>query len=1230
MFEHGGIPAQRMSADPVPAWQVWIDRGGTFTDVVARAPDGAIHVEKLLSEAPAYADAAVEAVRRLLARPGGGGEVEAVKMGTTVATNALLERRGEPTVLVITQGHADALAIGWQSRPRLFDLDIRKPAPLAAFTVEACERVSAQGEVLRALDEARLAADLTAAHAAGARAAAIVFLHAYRFPDHERRAAHIARAVGFAQVSVSHEVAPLIKLVSRGDTTVVDAYLSPVLARYVERVRSALAATPGAEHARLLFMQSSGGLAEAGAFRGKDAVLSGPAGGLVALAAAAREAGFAQVIGFDMGGTSTDVSHYAGAFERTEETEVAGVRLRAPMLAVHTVAAGGGSVCRFEDGRLRVGPHSAGADPGPAAYRRGGPLTVTDCNVLLGRLLPDRFPAVFGPAGDQPLDTDAVRARFAELAREVEAATGAAQSAEALAEGFLQVAVENMARAIRRVSTERGHDLADYALMSFGGAGGQHACRVAEALGVRTVLLHPLAGVLSAWGMGLAPLQATRARTVAAPLDTAGWREVGTAVAALEAQARAALAEQGAAADEVRIEARLSVRYAGVDATIVLPLAEPPAALAQAFEAEHRARYGFATPGRPLVVEAVTVEATAGGAAPGVTSAEAPPDPAPPTPAGAAQVWFEAARAATPVYARAELSPGAAFEGAAIVQEVTGAVVVEPGWRARVDAHGTLVLERAGLAPARPPLDAAVDPLQLELFASRFMAAAEEMGAALAATASSVNIKERLDFSCAVFDAAGALIANAPHIPVHLGSMGESVKAVMAARAADGRGILAGDAYMHNAPYSGGTHLPDITVITPVFARAAGGDLLCWVAARGHHADVGGLTPGSMPPDSRTIADEGALFDDVLLVDGATGALQEDAVRAILAAGPHPARNPDENLADLRAQLAACARGAAALRGLYAAHGRAGVDAYMGHLQDAAEEAVRRRLPSLADGAFRYQMDDGAVIAVALRVERKAGRLTVDFTGTSLQRLNNFNAPRAITRAAVLYWLRTLVAADIPLNDGCLRPVDLIVPQGCMLDPHAPGAVVAGNVETSQAITDALYGALLAAGRGVVAASQGTMNNLTFGDGARQYYETLCGGAGAGPGFAGADAVQTHMTNSRLTDPEVLETRFPVRVERFAIRRGSGGAGAWRGGDGVERRLVFTAIVTASILSGHRHAPTFGGEGGAPGALGENRVERADGRVDPLAGVDRREMAPGDALVILSPGGGGWGRLETP
>ena len=971
------------------------------------------------------------------------------------------------------------------------------------------------------------------------------------------------------------------------------------------------------------------GLAEAGAFRGKDAVLSGPAGGLVALAAAAREAGFDKVIGFDMGGTSTDVSHYAGAFERTEETEVAGVRLRAPMLAVHTVAAGGGSICRFEDGRLRVGPQSAGADPGPAAYRRGGPLTVTDCNVLLGRILPDRFPAVFGPVGDEPLDVGAVRARFAELAREVEAATGAARSAEALAEGFLQVAVENMARAIKRVSTERGHDLADYALMSFGGAGGQHACRVAEALGVRTVLLHPLAGVLSAWGMGLAPLQATRARTIAAPLDAAGWREVEAALAALEAEARTALADQGAAAAEVRIEVRLSLRYAGVDTAIPLPFAEP-AALARAFEAEHRARFGFATPDRALVVETATVEATAGACSPAAAPIVPPGDTRLPERLEIVEAWFGAARRPAPVYARAELVAGATLAGPAIVQEATGTTVVEPGWRARVDAGGMLVLERTGAAPRRAPLDAAVDPLQLELFASRFMAAAEEMGSALQATASLVNIKERLDFSCAVFDAGGALVANAPHIPVHLGSMGESVKAVMADRAADGRGIVPGDAYMHNAPYSGGTHLPDITVITPVFAHEAGGELLCWVAARGHHADVGGLTPGSMPPDSRSIADEGALFDDVLLVDGATGELREDEVRAILAASAHPARNPDENLADLRAQLAACAKGAAALRALYAAHGRAGVDAYMGHLQDAAAEAVRRRLPALADGAFAYEMDDGAVIAVALRLDRENGRLAVDFAGTSPQRPTNFNAPRAITRAAVLYWLRTLIATDIPLNDGCLRPVDLLIPEGSMLDPRPPGAVVAGNVETSQAITDALYGALLAAGRGVVAASQGTMNNLTFGDGARQYYETICGGAGAGPGFAGADAVQTHMTNSRLTDPEVLETRFPVRVERFAIRRGSGGAGAWDGGDGVERRLVFTAPVTASILSGHRRVAPFGGEDGAPGALGENRVERADGRVEPLGGVDRRELSAGDALVILSPGGGGWGRPETP
>ena len=1237
-------------------WRFWIDRGGTFTDVVARAPDGALHVEKLLSEASGYADAAVEAVRRVLARHG-GGRVEAVHMGTTVATNALLERRGEPTVFVTTRGHADALAIGWQSRPRLFDLDIQKPAPLHGWTVEAQERVTAEGEVLAPLDEARLEADLRAAHAQGARAAAIVFLHGWRHPAHERRAVEIARAAGFAQVTASAEAGPLVRLVSRGNTAVADAYLSPVLGRYVGQVRDALAATPGAEDARLLFMQSSGGLAAAEAFRGKDAVLSGPAGGLVAMAATATAAGFDRVIGFDMGGTSTDVSRYAGRFEHAEETEVAGVRLRAPMLAVHTVAAGGGSVCRFEGGRLRVGPQSAGADPGPACYRRGGPLTVTDCNVLLGRLRPQHFPAVFGPGGDQPIDGEAVRAGFAALADAVEAATGARRSPEDLAEGFLQVAVETMARAIRRVSTERGHDLADHVLASFGGAGGQHAARVAQALGMSTVMLHPLAGVLSAYGVGLAPLQATRARTLGLPLDAEAWPRVEAAAAELAGEARAAVAAQGG--DAVEVEVRLGVRYAGVDAALPVPLG-PREAVAAAFAREHRARFGFATPGRALVVETATAEATAGGHAPEAAAAAIPP-PLAPAPSETVAAWFAGAPRPTPVHARSALAPGAAFDGPAIVREATGTVVVEPGWRARVDAGGVLLLERTDPPPlgevvpegpegaaqaaarfAAPSVgsadsspsggaSASPDPLQLELYASRFMAAAEEMGAALQATAASVNIKERLDFSCALFDRGGALVANAPHIPVHLGSMGESVKAVMRARAEDGRGLVPGDAYMHNAPYSGGTHLPDITVIAPVFDGAAG-DLLAWVAARGHHADVGGLTPGSMPPHSRTLADEGALFDDGLLVEGdgaGGGTLREADVRARLAAGPLPARNPDENMADLRAQLAACAKGAAAVRALHAAHGRGPVDAYMAHLQDAAARAVRARLADLTDGAFRYEMDDGAVIAVALRVDRAARRLAVDFTGTSAQRPTNFNAPLSITRAAVLYVLRTLVALDIPLNDGCLRPVDLIVPRGCMLDPVAPGAVVAGNVETSQAVVDALYGALLASGHGVVAASQGTMNNLTFGDGARQYYETICGGAGAGPGFRGADAVQTHMTNSRLTDPEVLETRFPVRVDRFAIRRGSGGAGAWRGGDGVERRLVFREPMTASILSGHRRTAPFGAEGGAPGALGANRVERADGTVEPLAGVDRSELGPGDALVIETPGGGGWGAPEA-
>lgn len=1197
-------------------WRFWIDRGGTFTDVVARAPDGALRTMKLLSVNPEqYVDAAVEGVRRILGASAGplpAGLVDEVRMGTTVATNALLERKGQPTVLAITTGFGDALRIGWQSRPALFARNIVLTDQLYDHVVQIDERITADGAIDRPLDEDKARADLAAAYAAGFRSIAVVLVHGWRFVGHEVRLAEIAREIGFEQVSVSHEVGALIKLVGRGDTTVADAYLSPILRAYVDRVGADLGgATP------LQFMQSSGGLTAASAFRGKDAILSGPAGGVVGMAETAAAAGFDRVIGFDMGGTSTDVSHFAGDYERTSDAVVAGVRLRAPMLAIHTVAAGGGSICRFDGGRLRVGPESAGAVPGPAAYRRGGPLTVTDCNVMLGKLDPAFFPAVFGPDGDQPLDADAVRTRFQTLSSEVAEATGRAVAPAELAEGFVTIAVQNMAEAIRSISIQRGYDVTRYVLNCFGGAGGQHACLVADALGITRVMLHPFAGVLSAYGMGLAEVRAIRQATEAAPL--AGERDgvLAERVAALQIAARDDLAAQGIAREAVTTIARAEIKFAGSDTPLVVPFG-PAEAMAEAFEVLHRRRFGFFAEDKALVVEALEVEAVGRSRASSAPSLESGED-VPLSTVTRLTVRMAGEDRDTPVYRREALTPGVAVNGPAILLEETGTTVVEPGWRACVDAAANLLLERVVPLPARVAIGAAVDPIMLEVFNSRFMACAEQMGEALRATAYSVNIKERLDFSCAVFDATGALIANAPHIPVHLGSMGESIRTVIASRGegADGRGMRRGDVYMLNAPYNGGTHLPDITVIMPVFLEADQTPAF-FVAARGHHADVGGLTPGSMPASSRTVEDEGVLIDDFLLVDA--GRLRDAETRGLFASGRHPSRNVDQNMADLKAQVASCARGADELIRMTGEFGRDVVAAYMGHVQDNAEEAVRRAVAALKPGAFAYEMDDGAVIRVRIDVDVQARSAVVDFTGTSAQRPTNFNAPLSITRAATLYVFRTLVEDAIPLNEGCLKPIRLIVPEGSMLNPRYPAAVVAGNVETSQAVVDTLYGAL-----GVLAASQGTMNNFTFGDDVRQYYETIAGGSGAGPGFDGTSAVQTHMTNSRLTDPEVLETRFPVLLEEFSIRRGSGGAGRWRGGDGTVRRLRFLQPMTAAILSNHRRVPPFGADGGEPGATGVNRVERKDGAVDVLDATAEVAIAAGDVFVIETPGGGGFG-----
>jgi 5-oxoprolinase (ATP-hydrolysing) len=1195
------------------AWEFWIDRGGTFTDIVGRRPDGALVVHKLLSENPEhYDDAATAGIRTLMERHG-EGPIAAVKMGTTIATNALLERKGEPVVLAITAGHKDALRIGYQSRPKLFARHIVLPEPLYTRVIEIDERVTAEGEILKPLDEDAARRAFGAAFADGFRALAIVLMHGYRHTAHEMRLEAIARETGFPQISVSHDVAALIKLVPRGDTSVADAYLSPLLLRHVGQIRGRLS-----KKTRLFFMQSSGGLAEANAFRGKDAVLSGPAGGVIGLAKAATAAGFDRAIGFDMGGTSTDVSHYAGTYERSPGAMIAGVWLHTPMLDIHTVAAGGGSICRFDGMRLRVGPESAGAIPGPACYARGGPLTVTDCNLMLGKLQPEFFPKVFGPAGNGPLQRDVVEEEFAALATEIAASTGQAITPQEVAEGFLQIAVANMAKAIKQISVERGHDVTEYALVAFGGAAGQHACLVADALGMKRVMVHPLAGALSAYGIGLAEMRTIRERTMNIPLDAAA-NPLHARANALADDARAALVAQGAASSNVQSTARVALRYEGVDATLSIAL-QPATDMRAAFEAEHRRRFGFASGDKPLIVESLSVEAMEIARLQGEL-------PAAPSLGHSVPMKVRARLGGEerdiPVFDRDFIPPGAEIPGPAIVREATATTIVEPGWRARVDSLRNLILERNDPLPARTAIGTAVDPVSLELFNNLFMAVAEEMGLSLQSTASSVNIKERLDFSCALFDAEGALIANAPHIPVHLGSMSDSVRAVIAARGCaqdglprDGRGIRNGDVYVLNAPYRGGSHLPDVTVIMPVFDDS--GDIAGFVAARGHHADIGGITPGSMPPFSRTVEEEGILLDNVLLVD--EGHFREQEMRSLLASGRYPARDPDSNIADLNAQIAACVKGAAELRNLIARYGREVVHAYMGHVQDNAAECVRRVIDTLTDGAFSCEMDNGAIIRAAIIVDRPRRQARIDFTGTSAQRDDNFNAPLTVCRAAVLYVFRTLVTDEIPLNEGCLRPLELFVPEECLLNPRYPAAVVAGNVETSQAVTDALYGAL-----GIQAAAQGTMNNFTFGDSTRQYYETICGGSGAGPDHDGTSAVHTHMTNTRLTDPEILETRFPVLVEEFSIRKGSGGAGRFRGGDGVVRKIVFRESMTASLLSNRRRVAPFGLDGGASALSGRNWILRANGATENFGATATVAVQPGDTFVIETPGGGGFG-----
>ncbi|MCW2246520.1 5-oxoprolinase (ATP-hydrolyzing) [Azospirillum fermentarium] len=1193
-------------------WQFWIDRGGTFTDIVARRPDGAVVTHKLLSENPErYRDAAIQGIRDLLelapGEPITPDRVEVVKMGTTVATNALLERKGERTVLLITEGFADQLRIGYQARPAIFARHIVLPELLYDKVVEVPERVRADGTVERPVDLRAVRLGLEQAHREGIRAAAIVLMHGYRHHEHERQVAAIARAVGFEQVSASHEVSPLMKIVGRGDTTVVDAYLSPILRRYVQQVADEL------NGVRLMFMQSNGGLTDARFFHGKDAILSGPAGGVVGAVRTAAMAGATKIIGFDMGGTSTDVCHYAGEYERTFETVVAGVRVRAPMMHVHTVAAGGGSICTFDGARFRVGPESAGANPGPACYRRGGPLTVTDCNVMVGKLQPAHFPAVFGPGGDEPLDAAVVRTRFTELAERIRTATGRVLTPEAVAEGFLTVAVDNMATAIKKISVQRGYDVTQYVLNCFGGAGGQHACAVADALGMTRVYLHPHAGVLSAYGIGLADMVAIRERAVEARLDAHLLPKLEAVLDGLAVEGRGELLRQGVEDSRIILHRTAHIKADGSDTPLTVPFGSVEAMTA-AFEAAHAQRYGFAMTAKALVVEAVAVEA--------VGRTETAPDPDLPWPESKAlprrlatvRMFTGGRMGEAPVFDRARLAPGNRIVGPAVIREAVGTVVVEPGWLADVTVKNHLVLSRHERRPQRRAVGTQADPVMLEVFNNLFMSIAEQMGSTLQKTATSVNIKERLDFSCALFDREGGLIANAPHMPVHLGSMGESVRTVIDRR----RGAMRpGDVYMLNDPYHGGTHLPDITVISPVF-DAQDSDLLFFVASRGHHADVGGITPGSMPPDSRSIIEEGVLIDNFLLVEA--GTLRDEETVALLTSGPHPVRNLAQNMADLKAQIAANEKGAQELRRMVSQFGLDTVRAYMSHVQDNAEEQVRRAIDVLSDGTFELALDNGAVIHVRIAIDRRTRSAEVDFTGTSPQLDSNFNAPAAVCRAAVLYVFRTLVDGDIPMNEGCLKPIRIRIPPGSMLAPRYPAAVVAGNVETSQCITDALYGAL-----GVMAASQGTMNNFTFGNERHQYYETVCGGSGAGAAFHGTDAVQTHMTNSRLTDPEVLEWRFPVVVEAFRIRRGSGGTGQHRGGDGVIRRIRFLEAMTAAILANHRRVPPFGLKGGKPGSVGRTLVQRTDGLVEELGPTAKVEMQPGETIIIETPGGGGYG-----
>ena len=1201
-----------MNTDNSQQWQFWIDRGGTFTDIVARDPTGEIVTHKLLSDNPEqYQDAAIQGIREITKVENGTLDsdlISVVKMGTTVATNALLERTGTPCALITTKGFRDALRIGYQTRPDLFSRKITLPNLLYERVIEVDQRHSANGDVLKEIDYEETYSALQNVYNDGIEACAIVFLHGYRFHAHEKAVAEMARQIGFTQISTSHEISPLMKLIGRGDTTVVDAYLSPVLHRYVEQVASHL------EGVRLMFMQSNGGLTDAYRFQGKDSILSGPAGGIVGAVETSKIAGFDKIISFDMGGTSTDVSHYAGEYERAYDTHVAGVRIRSPIMRIHTVAAGGGSILKFDGLKYRVGPESAGANPGPACYRRDGPLTITDCNLILGRLQPKYFPRIFGPNGDEPLDSETVNQKFEELASTIRDATGDDRSAHGVAEGFLNIAVDNMANAIKKISVQRGYDITEYTLCSFGGAGGQHACLVADALGVETVFIHPYAGVLSAYGIGLADVRTMYEEAVEGILSPELIQSLSSNYAELTDKARQDVRDQEILDSNIHVQKRIHVRYQGTDSSVSVDEADSNSVRSE-FEDKHRQRFGFIMPEKDIVVEAIAVEAIGRSEIHDESIVGSNVERSTLEPVDVAKMYFSGQFHDGKVYLREDLQPGDEIDGPAVIIESTGTTIVEHEWKLEVTEHNHLILKRTAPRPRRTVVGTDADPVMLEVFNNLFMSIAEQMGASLENSAYSVNIKERLDFSCAIFDTSGDLVANAPHMPVHLGSMSESVKIVIRNRLGS---MKPGDAYILNNPYNGGTHLPDITVITPVFEQTKG-NILFYVASRGHHADVGGITPGSMPPDSYVIEEEGVLLDDVQLMQ--EGRLLESELKAILEGARYPVRNVEQNLADIRAQIAANEKGVQELRSMVGHFGLDVVIAYMQHVQDNAEGAVKRVLKVLRNGEYEYEMDDGSVIAVKISIDNDAQTAVVDFTGTSAQLTSNFNAPSSVARAAVMYVFRTLVDDVIPMNEGCLKPIQIIIPDGCMLKPVYPAAVVAGNVETSQYITDTLYGAL-----GVMAAAQGTMNNFTFGNDTHQYYETICGGSGAGPDFDGCDAVHTHMTNAKLTDPEILEWRFPIRLESFSIREGSGGHGKHRGGNGTIRKLRFLEPMTAAILSGHRIIPPYGANGGSPGQTGKNYVIRATGEIEAMNSTDRTEMNNDDIFVIETPGGGGFGK----